>query len=489
MIATSLLLLTLMLTVSSSQAEPLKLSPQTVVDRVLAQGLRTQELALEEQKKERELFESLGELDWRLGVSTNFTEDRAESLSGMSNLKDQSFGMGLSLGKSLVSGTHVEFGFDRQSQKSELSTFAQNLNLPEAQTQDQMVLKISQNLWKNAFGKATRARLDRAENLLKNASLERLEGLEASLVEAMKQFWSTYVAQENLRESIAAKERYENLVSVVRSKDRVGFTNPGELSRVQAEYEEQFQRVKITSFDYLSAVDNLLVLLRYEPAQEVAFATEAILPALPNLEKKSVETLRPYQIAERELRMAQADLQYSQSRQAPQLDLVGESRFTGVEDQPSDAFAEMAGLNRPTYFIGLQFSTPLEGRARHGEVSFKSAEQRRFEIALERKRDALRTDLLASERHAQAQFQIAESAARMVTMREKAVRELERSYRQGRSSISDVILAYNAFFAAQTKRSRAIGDYHIALNELASLRDELIAGFSPRVSGRQGNNP
>ncbi|MCB0365611.1 MAG: TolC family protein [Bdellovibrionales bacterium] len=469
---------TFMFTAGGARAEVLRLNPQHVVDRILSQGLTPQELALDEQQKEKEYLEALSELDWTLGAETNFEEDRGESLTGTSNLKDQKLVMGLSLNKSISSGTDFELGYQRQSQKSELSSFAQNINLPEAQTQDQLHLKISQHLWQNGFGTAHRSRLSRAQEVLKNASSQRLEGLEDALVEGMKKYWDAFVAQENLKESLAAKDRYENLVKIVGNKSRVGFTNPGELSRVQAEFEEQLQRVKSNSLAYLTAADELLVLLRYPVGQDLEFEIKEVLPPLPRLQAKDLKQLRPYQIAEKELAIAADDLRWSRSQQAPQLDLVGEARFTGVEEQPSDAFAEMSGLGRPTYYMGVQFSTSLDGRQRRAEISFKTAEHKRKQLHLQKKADELESQLREKERQSQAQLQIAESAGRMVDLRQKAVKELERAYRQGRSTISDVILAYNAFFAAQTKKSRAIGDYHIALNELASTRDELIAGYT-----------
>ena len=460
-------------------AEALTLSPQLVVDRILSEGLRPKELALEEQQKEKDYWDALGDLDWNLGANTSFEEDRSESLTGTSNVKDQALSLDVSLDKSLTTGTQVQLAYERRSQKSELSAFAQNLNLPEAQTQDQLRLKLSQSLWQNSFGSSHRSRLDRASEILKNASLERLEGLEAALVEGMKKYWEAFVARENLRESLSAKERYQNLVGIVRNKARVGFTNPGELSRVQAEFEEQVQRVKTSSLKYLTASDQLLTLLRMEPGQEVDFQIKDVLPPLPQLANKKLDELRPYQIATRELNIANQDLNWSQSKQAPRLDLVGEARFTGVEEQPSDAFAEMSGMGRPTYYVGVEFSTPLEARARRGDLSYKAAAKQRKQLELSRKQDEIRNLLRERQRQIQAQFQIAESAKKMVVLREKAVHQLERAYRQGRSTISDVILAYNAFFSAQTKKSRAIGDYHIALNELASARDELIASYSP----------
>lgn len=52
--------------------------------------------------------------------------------------------------------------------------------------------------------------------------------------------------------------------------------------------------------------------------------------------------------------------------------------------------------------------------------------------------------------------------------------ELNRSYTQGRTDIRNLIDAMNALNTTEVAHSRAVGDYFIALNEWAALRDELI---------------
>ena len=61
-----------------------------------------------------------------------------------------------------------------------------------------------------------------------------------------------------------------------------------------------------------------------------------------------------------------------------------------------------------------------------------------------------------------------------MTSREKVVRELEGAYRQGRQPLVELIRSYNDLFAAQLDRARAVGQYHISLNQLAAARDELV---------------
>ena len=81
---------------------------------------------------------------------------------------------------------------------------------------------------------------------------------------------------------------------------------------------------------------------------------------------------------------------------------------------------------------------------------------------------------LLAERKVGSSFAIAESTAKQKTFREKAANELTKSFNQGRTDISVLIDAMNKHYAAQIQAVKALGDYQIALNEWAAIRDELI---------------
>ena len=70
---------------------------------------------------------------------------------------------------------------------------------------------------------------------------------------------------------------------------------------------------------------------------------------------------------------------------------------------------------------------------------------------------------------------IAESSVQSLSHRSKAAKEVERSFRQGRIDINFLIQTFNSLSDAETKKIRAVGAYHMALNRLAALRDELIS--------------
>ena len=82
---------------------------------------------------------------------------------------------------------------------------------------------------------------------------------------------------------------------------------------------------------------------------------------------------------------------------------------------------------------------------------------------------------VASAKDDGATYAIAQSSMKQKDFFDKAVQELNRTYTQGRTDIKTLIDLMNSYFASEVQLSRAIGDYQIALNELAASRDELIA--------------
>lgn len=77
-------------------------------------------------------------------------------------------------------------------------------------------------------------------------------------------------------------------------------------------------------------------------------------------------------------------------------------------------------------------------------------------------------------RKVQSTFAIVESAMLQKSFREKTVNELTKTYTQGRTDIRALIEAMNSYFTSQVDYTRALGNYYVALNEWAALRDELI---------------
>jgi outer membrane protein TolC len=198
---------------------------------------------------------------------------------------------------------------------------------------------------------------------------------------------------------------------------------------------------------------------------------------VPQLEKKDPGALRPVQIAKITVENAERNFQQVKSANHPKLDFVAKAKSAGSGEFNNDSLATMQAGTKPYYFVGFEFlaaldSSLIRGRLADAEVALSQA-RNDFSIQL----DTVNNQLIEQERTVAAQYAVAKLTAESVELRARVVRDLETAYRQGRQPLVELIRAYNDLFNAQQDRAKAVGQYHISLNQLAANRDELVASI------------
>jgi len=463
-----LMALSLLVALMAETAGAVALAPQDIVDLALKQAPAVKKAELSAQVSEGAAEKSRGAYDliWRLAPTYTYSE--AQNLSGFANPVDKTFNLVTSLGKSFSTGTNVTLQYNRTSQESELSAFTSALRRPTA-AEDVLKISIRQALWRNILGEADRASLQSADAAVTIARLSREEALETAILDSLSIFWNAYVAEVQLKENTSARTKYEELVKAVRRKAGFNLSSPGELPRLEAEFEAVDTRVKISSKEYLSALDTLRTNLQIDTKEPITFKASAVekrdIPEIPKLKMVEFEALRPLVIS----RLSKEIAERSKT-------VLMQSARPGVDQSSETAFSKMTSATDPTYVIGIELEVPLDSSAFRGIEAEESAKYKVAEIDFRIASDRLRNDLLNYERTAQAFRDSALSSIEIVAKRERVVREFEASYRQGRTPLVELIRAFNELFDAQLNRARSVGNYMIALNQWAAIRDELVKG-------------
>lgn len=447
------------------------LSQKDVAEMVLKTSAQAREVALRYEQTRLAAVLPLAAYEWKLTAATGYQEDKTENLARVGNYKIDSYTTTIGLSKSLLTGTNLTLSAQRISQKTDEAPTAPTY--PDL-TYDNVGVTLEQAIWGNFLGVGDRANMRAAELTYEAGIVGRANDLEDVVLNGLRQFWNTYVAQENFREALAARERYEKLVASVKKKNSFGYTTPGELSQVQAEYEGRIQAVKTASLDYLLNLDQLLNLLELPTGTEISFVVPREIPAVPKLPEKGYEALRTVRAQKLKVQSAQEALTYAQSKDRPLLSLVGQLNSSGVDESAESAYAELNAGAHPMYYAGLKFSYSFGDGVTKEDVSNKRAALALEELRLKKTFDNERDKAQEAERKVSATFIIAESAVKQKDLRNKAVQELTRSYNQGRTDISVLIDAINRLLTTEVQSVRALGDYQIALNEWAAARDELI---------------
>lgn len=461
----------------SPKARALELSPQDVVDLALKQSLQVKQTAQDAAKAEAEAETLRGPYDLKFLLTPMYTYTEAQNLAGTANPVDRSFTVFSSLTKAISTGTTLGLEFNRVEQQSTLSAFSSSLRRDRAASSS-ILLSIRQAVWRNIFGQADRAVLAAADGRTVIAKLQREESLEDVILQSLSLYWNAYVGEVQLREIDAARLKYDELVKAVRRKAGFNLSSPGELPRLEAEYAAADSRVKLSSQTYLASLDTLRTALQLDPSETIRFQASPQevkdLPLVPKLAAVDVTKLRPIRIAKIQRENAERDRTAAYSQSRPKLDLIAKAGATGTDETADLAFSKMTSATGPTYVIGLELEWPFDSSDFRGKRAVAEAGYQTSMLKLKLAQDGLRDTLLANERSVVANREAAVASIEIVGRRTQVVKELESSYRQGRTPLVELIRAFNDLFTAQQDRARAVGNYMIALNQWAAARDELV---------------
>lgn len=456
-------------------APKVRLQQMDVSKLVLEKSDRATEANLRSELPRVDLARVLRDFDWFLRANSGYERSRFESLSGIGNIEDQILKTDVSLSKRWTTGTTTSVSWLRSSYRSEYSPLSPSFTvLPTEQTQDIFGFTFEQAVWRNAFGVSDRRRVRAAEMDMNAALVTRAQDLQAAVLEGLRSYWTAYISQENMRQSLKAIERYENLVGTVRRKSGLGFSAPGELSQVQAELELRRQNAKTSSATYLRDADRLIELLRLPVGADIEFEIPREIAPPPRLEDVELERLRRVRSQQLKTDAAQARVESARSEEHPGLSLVGQVYGSGLEERASDAVGEALSGSRPKYYIGVKFEHNFGSGVQNEETVNRKAQAELERLRLERLKLQTQNELWDSERQTRTLYAQAVSAREQMQLRERAYNEINRAYGQGRTDINFVVEALNQLFAAEVGFSRALGDYQIALASWAAGRDELI---------------
>ncbi|NQZ01787.1 MAG: TolC family protein [Bdellovibrionales bacterium] len=461
-----------------AKAEPVALSAQDVVDRVLANSIEKKKIDNDRVVKNEPLYEAMGVFDLGLETSLDYEIAEREPLGPFENEKDETLNGNFRLGKKLRTGTETSLAYTRQSVRSDLNSFLAGANQLSSRTIDFLTLEVMQPLLNNFWGGVDHRRELVQIALTQNYDHERLEALESLLVESLQFYWNTFSASKSLQASLASRDRYSNLVKVVERKQRLGFALPGELYQVKAEYEAQDRRVKESSRQYLISLDTLIRRLRSDEPLEIDFEIPEEIPAFPSLAPIAVSDLRQMKIAEQQVKAMRINQDAVSSSSIPELNLTGKLAYRGADENVNDAPSDLGSFNSPLYFVGIEFRTFLGSAAQDGAEQVARVKLSNAKLEQERVRRELRDQIKADELTAKNAFQNAKSSLQVVDFRKKAMKQIESAYKQGRRDLTEVINANTQLLLAETQLAQDIGDYHVALNTLSNTRDTLISDYT-----------
>lgn len=449
------------------------LKPQDVTTAVLNNSFQAERIALDMQTSYVSLERALGRYDFGLDGKVAYEYREAETLSGLSNPIDKTLTASLALRKSSRIGATFEVGYLHQAQSSVLNVLTATTREPTLAL-DAGYLQWRQNLWANSFGVSDRAELSVARAAFGAADLNKQEATENLVLESLVLFWRAYVTQTQLKDAIAARKMYQDLIGAVQRRGRYGLEKGGEYAQVMADYAASDSAVKAASYAYLRELKALEKLMQEPFNEDVEFQVEEVVPDLPRLSPVNKSKLRRVILGRTAVQNAQDLERAAQWRNRPAIDLVARATSTGVDSRAAAAYSELISGTKPTYYVGFELNMPLDSSVQRANQAEARVQLQRERLNLKSAEQDTDINLELLERQLEQTHLGALGALEVEKYRQRTVREQENEYRQGRLPLRDLLQTFRLFFESQTYRVQAIGAYHVALNQVAAERDELV---------------
>jgi outer membrane protein TolC len=302
-----------------------------------------------------------GELQYipKLSLSASHLNDRREVAGFFQGSK--------TIADNFSLGIEKQFEFGLKSKLSYTLLSNNQFNLPATIpggafkfVQGNTQLDLEQPLWKNFFGKETRALSDRDEaTSLQTHFLERLNS-KRILAQAESAYFRLAIARESVRLQQEVLDRSKKILDWSTKRVKSNLADKSDMLQARAAY--QLRQIELeNNKNELRAAGLAFNILR-NSSQEV------VSDDLASIDTRQILTLKApprsektddVAAAEQAERLATANQETQLQKTQPELVLFSTLAVNGVDNYLSPALAQSLTTANPMYMVGVRFSMPL----------------------------------------------------------------------------------------------------------------------------------
>lgn len=459
----------------NSVAAPTVLKVEQVIQAVTTQGLQQKDIQLGYQKSDLGLLMAESNFDTQMYAKAQNEDSRAEAPGLFSNKRDQSKIFAFGLSRKFTTGSTLGLDYSYLHKDIDLNPNAAQFGMPAVQYYHLTTLSFKQDLLNNAFGYKDSRQYHSAELQKERAHFERDEASEELVLQTIKLYLDTYFAQESLKQSVAARDKYLLLVKSVQQKSRMGFDDRSELVKTKAELQNQERNLKTATLMYNTLVDKLYMMMNAERPQDLTLEVpEIAAPASTAGSAVNIDQLRKSQSSHLLVEATSAEKEASENNQRASLNFFAQAAYSGLDAENDPALKEMRSRDYPKYTVGLEFGMRWGSSAQKADQISKTIAREEAINSQSKIKNDLTETLDRTDKQLQAKYFIALNAQETVKMWEEAVKSQERNHKFSRITTAELIMDYGSYFRAKSALSGAIADYHLALFEYQATRDQLI---------------
>lgn len=452
-------------------------SMNSFVEAVLANSLEHKKIQASETAELMPLLEAKVLLDWQF--STDFSKTYAEPFDF--NVSEQNTSQfSSSLQKAFLTGTQLKLeylysGIDKYSNAGAVATAP----FPDIATAN-LNLRIEQDLVQNIFGTEDRAKMAIARHQVELAQTRLMEERESLIIQAINQFWQTYISQLSLKLKRDTQKDYKSLVKVTRSKKNYSYTRPGELNQILAELETASREALLQKTEYEDKLQQLLNLLNQKQYQTVRLQAPLVLPSRPpSLSKELKQTSRTVQLLQKRFFIQEEQSKIFKSKTWPKVKLFASYGLGGQAVNRDDAFRNLLDQEHQQYAYGIKLQYLIPSSSIHRKrtaIREQALEASRLELEITKK-DFNRL-MQFTENDLKSLYQAVKSSEKIYKLRNLSYKQIRKAYLQGRLDVFQLIQAKKNAQGSEIEHVTLLSRYHQALAYAYALRDELLNKYT-----------
>lgn len=452
----------------SLYAAQMNLSQDQVLKLTEKQSPEVQKLRNIRASQEALYAQASSELNFNLNLALEKKSSKFRSTNGFNITETDADVASVQLSKLFATGTALTLSGSRTSLDL---TFSPTSTPPVLETtEDVFSIGLSQNLWNNFFGEASRANLEAAKARLLSSEIQTEIQFEAIVIQNLQLYWKAVTSKKIADETEVSLKRYANLVSQVKRKNSFGTAQPGELSQVQAEFEAQGSALQTARDMARADLENLKTALGLTASDAVTLNPRPNPSSLSDSFAKpsDISNLRRFKILELDKESAVSFSRSQESRAAPQLNAFVQYGTQGLNN---DSLGQVTRSEYPETTLGLRYSQSfgngLNDKLKASAQAEASSAKIDFSLSVQRLNDRAQA-LYDNLKTATTTYN---SLVREREFRLKAANDYTRAFNQGRVDIQNLIQVLNSNSNVEAQLARAQGQYESLLLEWKYFTD------------------
>ncbi|MBU1062103.1 MAG: TolC family protein [Candidatus Omnitrophica bacterium] len=428
---------------------------------------------LDSKIKGTELSYKEAAFDTILNGDIGYTRDERKSSSPFAGSKSMTNDYNIGLDKKLKTGTDIELDFTNKREWSDSSFVTAN-----PYHESEIGISLTQPIAKNFFGLIDRGNVETVKWEIKNAELDSYIKIEDSMISVEKAYWKLVLSQEEFRIKKDMLKKAVRLFNQYRRKLKIGLTETGEVLASEANMHIRKNDLLMAANELKSAEELLKIRLNIKNDIKL-FATDKLLDTKSDVDlikslNRAFKNRRDYIYKKNEVEVENINLKMKRNSLYPEIDLKATFATNGLDSKYYNAIEGISEDSNPKYYIGVEFSYPLENneaKSLHEKASLKKT---KAIVNLQKTERQIFSDIDENLRKVSVNESNTKNMQRVENLQKGKLYLEEQRFKYGRSN-SDTLIRYQEdVLNAKLLTKKAYFDYKTSILDLLGAEDNYL---------------